>query len=120
MKQIGESVAEIGGRIQWTTTPPQGVVYSTHKFSFADAIEAASNLLRTQYVTEEERLIVGREARALIVTLPWFISREPAKDGELVYLGELSRRKVFLDEKLSGDGAKLVNGAKSVAINFVE
>lgn len=108
------------GHVSWDHTPPPGVCYQTHKFSFLDAVEIASNMLRTDYAIQPERLVVGRDARCVIITLPMFISAEPVREGTYTRLGVVGRRAVLLDDRPCFDSeALLVGSSKEVKITLI-
>lgn len=104
------------GIVRWNLNPPPYVSQTAHKLSFLDAVEKASDVLRTNYVTQKESLIVSRSVRALIVSLPQFTARDPECVGKCIKLGIVARRMVLLDDEMKEDRAVLDNGVKKAEI----
>ena len=78
----------------------RGLAPSSHKFSLLDAIEHASFLLETDYVTEAETVTVGSTGRLVVETLPQLLMRSsadglmPSEDGKGV-IGTIGRRTFY-------------------------
>lgn len=94
----------IPSAVEWHKEPPAGYSFQTHKFSIIDAISQASARLGTDYTEDKEDLIIGREALAVISTLPHLIRADsPAeammtKVGDYGLVGTLEQRCVLWDK----------------------
>lgn len=96
------------GHIIWDASPPQGQSYQTHKFSFYDAVEAATMLI-WQKVSDTLPnvkacsfwIACSSDVLPVITTNPTF---EPMRENllavrKLCYVGSFKSRPVFLDGK---------------------
>ena len=112
-------------KVFWNSSPPEGMARMTHKFSFLDAIERASVLMRTNPSEDKEELIVGTELKALIVLLPMFIQEDITdglfpKAGNLTKLGRLGHRNVLYDISEKMDKLGCLRSTKRCALLQIE
>jgi hypothetical protein len=87
------------GFVVWDATPPANVNYQTHKFSYIDAIETASNMIfGATNMASGNWLLVGLQTATVVVTLPQFMARNNRVQMQgITYLGDLGNKKVFAD-----------------------
>lgn len=104
--------------IQWNHEPPPGISWATHKFTLIDAIEQASNTIDTDYVRQREFIIVGRQGRVVLATLPHFVSGHnacelcPEVDGKAL-IGSIGHRQVLFDRDPAMNDKIIVTNKKS-------
>lgn len=87
------------GFVVWDALAPAGVNYQTHKFSFVDAIETASNFIfgATNMATGNW-LLTGLQGATVVATLPHFVARNNRTQMQgITYIGDLGNKKVFAD-----------------------
>ena len=87
------------GFVEWDATPPTNVNYQTHKYSFVDALETASNFIygSTNLVAGNWALL-GLQAATVVVTLPHFVPRNNRVEMQgVTYIGDLGNKKIFAD-----------------------
>jgi len=87
------------GFVQWDATPPANVNYQTHKFSFIDALETASNFIfGATNMVAGNWCVTGLQGATVIVTLPQFVSKNNRTQMQgITYLGDLGNKKIFAD-----------------------
>jgi hypothetical protein len=86
------------GFVVWDATPPSGCGYLSHKLTFLDAVETAFAFLHTDF--RDEKLLLGPLTIAVVRTLPQFNEEEPIGTDECIYLGKLSRKKVYANPRM--------------------
>jgi len=87
------------GYVEWDATPPADTNYQTHKYSFVDAIETASNYIfgATNMVAGNWALL-GLQAATVVATLPHFVPRNNRVEMQgVTYIGDLGNKKIFVD-----------------------
>ena len=87
------------GFVTWDATPPTSVNYQTHKYSFIDAMETASNFIfgSTNMVAGNWALL-GLQSATVVATLPHFVPRNNRVEMQgITYIGDLGNKKIFAD-----------------------
>jgi hypothetical protein len=125
----GNAVSHPGSKetlgVAWCSTPPKGLGWQTHKFSLLDAIETASNLIKTDYAKESEEIITGREGRVIFTTLPHTVLQEANEQGllptdrGLVVVGKVTNRKILFDPSMPANEIKLCNSGGRTAVIII-
>lgn len=87
------------GYVVWDAVAPTGVNYQTHKFSFVDALETASNFIyAATNMVAGNWVLTGLQGATVIATLPHFVSRNNRTQMQgITYLGDLGNKKIFAD-----------------------
>ena len=111
--------------IVWCSTPMRGVSWQTHKFSLLDAVEMASNLIKTDYAKESEEIITGAEGRAILATLPHTVLQDANEQGllptdqGLVVVGKVTNRKILFDPSMPANEIKIRNSGGRTAVVII-
>ena len=87
------------GFVVWDAIAPAGVNYQTHKFSFVDAIETASNFIfAATNMAVGNWLLTGLQGATVVATLPHFVARNQRTQMQgITYIGDLGTKRVFAD-----------------------
>ena len=87
------------GAVTWDATPPSGVNYQTHKFSFIDALTTAGMMiLGATNMVCGNWLLVGLQFATVLQTLPQFTSKGNITNTQgISYIGDIAGYKVFRD-----------------------
>ena len=83
------------GFVTWDATPPAGVAWQTHKFTFLDAVQTGLAFCDTDL--RGEWLLVGRGLLAVVRTLPQLAEHYGSSQftADITFLGEMGRVKVW-------------------------
>jgi len=87
------------GFVVWDAVPPTGVNYQTHKFSFVDAVETASNFIfGATNMAVGNWILTGLQGATVLTTLPHFVARNQRTQMQgVTYIGDLGNKRVFAD-----------------------
>lgn len=87
------------GFVVWDAVAPSGVNYQTHKFSFVDAVETASNFIfGATNMAVGNWLLTGLQGATVVSTLPHFVPRNNRTQMQgVTYIGDLGNKRVFAD-----------------------
>lgn len=98
------------GAVQWCETPPPGISYQTHKFTFIDAVEQAKTYVWGMHKSDntpmkDTWMKVGPKAHIIVTTLPQSIlgNYQEIPTDRLTYIAHLGNTAVFLDPAMKND-----------------
>ena len=88
MEQNQERIQKNIPALSWPCTPPEGVTYTEHKFSFINIlIRASNNIFSVLRVGTKDRVYCGSDVLSLIESLPGY--RKCSDDSEREVLSQL-------------------------------
>jgi len=101
--EINKAITVSDTSVIWRSTAPERVSWQVWKFSFLDALLAASHLLPESEYPGPQYIIAGHNAARLLETLPQFCGESRAPDGSLkwdsgrvaIILGTINRWNVY-------------------------